>query len=96
MRQGLLGPSLFWKVVAVGVFGRGTLKKVLGKQPESLGRWVVGSNQFVQVINARPQTRKERKRSGMTKKARRELIVTEAVAATRAKHPHAEIVVKTK
>ena len=96
IRQGILGPSLLWKVVAAGVFGRSSLKKFFGKQPESLGTWKAGSNQFVSVINAKPMSKKERKRSGVTTKAMRDLIVAQAVADTRAKNPDAKIVVKKK
>ena len=59
--SGLLGPSTFWKVVAVGVFGQQTIKKVFGRNPEQLGTFSVGQNSFVNVISAKPMTSKERK-----------------------------------
>ena len=96
LRQGLLGPSLFWKIVAGWVYGKSTIKKFLGKQPDELGTWKVGSNDFVNVINAKPRTKKQRKASGLTKKAARKAIVAAAVADSRRKDPDAEIVVKTK
>lgn len=96
IRRGLLGPSLFWKVVAAWVFGKGTIKKFFGKQPEPLGTWKVGSNKFVNVINAKPQTKKQRKGSGVPKKVRKNAIVAAAVADARRKNPDAKIVVKTK
>ena len=96
IKQGLLGPSLFWKVMAGWVFGKKTIKKFLGKQPEKLGSWKVGSNQFLNVINAQPQSKKQAARSGMSKKVRRDLIVAQAVSDARSKHPDAKIVVKTK
>lgn len=94
IRQGLLGPSLFWKVVAAWVFGSSTIKKFFGKQPETLGKWKVGSNKFVNVINAKPTTKKERRRAGLTKKGMRDMIIAQAVADARAKRPDAKIKVK--
>jgi hypothetical protein len=35
MRKGLLGPSTFWKIVAVVVLGRGTLQRVFGRNPSA-------------------------------------------------------------
>ena len=92
LRQGVLGPSLFWKVVAAWVFGSRTIKKFFGKEPESLGTWKVGSNEFVSVINAKPMSKRQRKQAGLT----RDVIVTRAVAAARAKNPNRHISVRTK
>lgn len=96
IRQGLLGPSLFWKVIAAWVFGKTTIKKFFGKQPEKLGTWKVSSNGFVNVINAKPQTKKQRKAAGVTSKAAKAAIVAAAVADARRKNPDAKIVVKSK
>ncbi|MFN3254469.1 MAG: hypothetical protein ACE37B_02130 [Ilumatobacter sp.] len=73
---GVLGQSTFWKVVAVWVFGKGIIKKAVGKNPESLGTMRVGTNSFVNVINAAPMSKKDRKRQGITKQA----LVDRAVA----------------
>ena len=99
IRQGLLGPSLFWKVIAGWVFGKKTIKKFFGKQPEKLGTWKVGSDKFVNVISAKPPSRQQRKQSkaaGLTKKAAKSAIVAAAVADARRKNPDAKIVVKTR
>ncbi|MEP1125684.1 MAG: hypothetical protein ABJH68_17525 [Ilumatobacter sp.] len=96
LRKGVFGPSLFWKVIAGWVFGKSTIKKFFGKQPENLGTWKVGSNGFVNVINAKPPTKKQRKASGMTTKAARSAIIAAAVADARRKNPDAKIVVKSK
>lgn len=99
IRQGLLGPSLFWKVVAGWVFGKTTIKKFFGKNDEPLGTWKVGSNKFVNVINAAPPSRKQRKRSkaaGITSKAAKSAIIAAAVADAKRANPDAKIVVKTK
>lgn len=92
LRQGILGPSLLWKVVAAGVYGRKSIKKFFGKKPEPLGTWKVGSNKFVNVISAKPMKKKELKRSGLT----RGVLVAQAVADARAARPDAKIVVKKK
>lgn len=96
IRQGLLGPSLFWKVIAAWVFGKKSIKKFFGKQPEKLGTWKVGSNKFVNVINAEPMTEKQRKATGLTKSGTKSMIIAAAVADVRRKNPDAKIVVKTK
>jgi hypothetical protein len=92
LRQGLLGPSLFWKVVAGWVFGKSTLKKIFGKQPESLGSWNVGSNRAVNVISAKPLSKRKLRRTGIT----RSLIVARAIADARSAHPDKKIVVRSK
>ena len=66
MRLGILGPSSFWKVVAVFVFGRKTLKKFFGKTPDDLGTRTIGVGSFISVAVLTPLTRKERKRRGVT------------------------------
>ena len=74
--SGLLGPSTFWKVVAAWVFGSSTIKKFFGKQPEKLGTFKAKPNSFVNVINAKPMKKKDRKRAGITK----DVVVAQAVA----------------
>lgn len=87
---GLLGASKFWKVVAVWVFGKGTIKKFFGKTPQQLGKFKVGSNSFVNVINAKPMPKKELKRRGITKK----VLVDQAVSEVKAARPTKGIRVK--
>lgn len=96
IRQGLLGPSMFWKIIAGWVFGKTTIKKFFGKNDQPLGTWKVGSNKFVSVINAKPPSKKERKQMTTTTKERRAQIVAQAVADTKAANPDAKIVVKSK
>ena len=90
IRSGLLGPSYLWKAVAVWVFGKGTLKKFVGKQPESLGKFRVGTGGFVRVANTKPVSRKERKRLGLTK----DVLIAQAVADVEAARPGKGIRVK--
>ena len=65
--KGVLGPSTLWKVVAAFVFGRSTLKKVLSRQSESLGRHTIGAGSLITVAVTAPLSRRQAKRSGITK-----------------------------
>jgi hypothetical protein len=67
IRKGLLGPSTLWKVIAVVVLGRGTMKKLFGRQPELLGRRTIGVGSLITVAAAAPLSRRQAKRSGITK-----------------------------
>lgn len=96
IRRGFFGGNRAWQAVGVVMLITQDLRGAIRKKPEPLGRWKVPRNSFLNVITAEPQTKKQLKRAGTTKKQRRELIVSEAVAATRAKHPDAKIVVTTK
>ena len=82
MRRGVLGPSLVWKIVAVFVFGRSTMKSVFGKQPEHLGRVTLRRGQHVKVSTTAPATKLSRKQR------RRELrrLEDEALADVAAAH----------
>jgi hypothetical protein len=65
MRRGILGPSTMWKVVAVVVFGRSTLRRHLGKQPERLGTVKLRRGQHLRVSTFAPTTglsRRQRRR----------------------------------
>lgn len=88
--SGLLGPSTFWKGVAVFVFGQTTIKKFFGKTPEPLGTYKIGSDAYLNVINAKPMTAKERKRRGITK----DVLIARAVADVAAARPDTGIRVK--
>ena len=83
--SGLLGPSTFWKVVAVWVLGKDTIKRAVGKNPEALGTFSVATDNFVNVINAKPLTKKQQKQLGITKAT----IAAAAEAAVRQKRPDA-------
>jgi hypothetical protein len=66
--KGLLGDSVFWKIVAVALFLRGPLEGTFGRKPERLGRYGVGPGHSVRVSTSKPLTRKQRKATGITKK----------------------------
>jgi hypothetical protein len=69
MRKGLLGPSAFWKIVAVVVLGRGTLQRVFGRNPERLGVRTIRPGHVITVAAAMPLTRKQARRAGINKDA---------------------------
>jgi len=67
IRKGVLGPSTLWKIVAAVMFGRSTIKKMLGKQPESLGERTLGVGSVLAVATAVPLSRRQAKRAGVSK-----------------------------
>jgi hypothetical protein len=67
MRQGVFGPSLFWRSVAVYIIGRGLLRRTFGKQPDRLGRRRLAVGRSMSIAVYAPMTRKERKRTGTTR-----------------------------
>lgn len=67
--KGILGSSTLWKVVAVFIFGKGTLKKLFGRQPELLGSRTIGVGSVITVAAVAPLSRRQAKRSGVTRKS---------------------------
>ena len=67
--KGLLGPSVFWKIVAVALFLRGPIEGTFGRRSERLARFGVGPGHAVRVSTSKPLTRKQRKATGITKKS---------------------------
>ena len=65
--KGLLGPSVFWKVVAVALFLRGPVEGTFGRRSERLARYRVGPGHSVRVATTKPATRKQRRELGLTK-----------------------------
>jgi len=66
MRRGILGPSTFWRVVAIFVFGGKTIRKFFGRTPDTLGTRVIGVGSAISIAVFMPMTRRERKRRGIT------------------------------
>jgi hypothetical protein len=57
--DGVFGRSTVWKLVAVLVFGRSTLKKVFGKQPELIEvAKLEGPGHFMQIRTLPPSARR--------------------------------------
>ena len=57
--DGILGPSTLWKAVAVIVFGRTTLKKVFGRNPELIEvAKLEGPGHFMQIRTLPPSARR--------------------------------------
>jgi hypothetical protein len=61
IHRGILGSSPLWRVVAVVVFGRRFLKRILGKNAEDLGTEKLEAGQFVRIEAIAPPTRRERR-----------------------------------
>lgn len=60
--SGFLGPSTFWKVVGVFVFGKRTLARFFGRQPEVIDVSRLGPGRVLQLVTAEPVTRRRRRR----------------------------------
>lgn len=60
--SGLLGPSKFWKVVAVFIFGRQTLSKFFGKQTEVIDARSLGAGTRFHVETSKPLSRRQRRK----------------------------------
>ena len=67
--KGLLGQSDLWKVVAAVAFGRSAMKKVFDRQTESLGNYTIGVGSVITVATSAPLSRRQAKRSNITKKS---------------------------
>ncbi|MEM8620514.1 MAG: hypothetical protein AAGF73_12420 [Actinomycetota bacterium] len=66
MRQGVLGRSAFWRVVAVGYYGRRVMKRYTGRQPETLGVYSLGMGAFLTVASSKPIRRRAARRAGIS------------------------------
>ena len=62
MYTGFLGPSTFWKVVGVFVFGKRTLSRFFGRQPEVVDVSRLGPGRVMQLVTAQPITRRRRRK----------------------------------
>lgn len=59
MYSGLFGNSTFWKVAAVWLFGRSTLKKFFGRSTEVVQVTRFGPGHVMQIVTERPPSRRE-------------------------------------
>jgi len=67
MRRGLFGSSTLWTGVAVVVFGRNALKSLLGKQPERIDKVRLRMGEQLIIRTAKPLSRREQRRTGITR-----------------------------
>ena len=82
--RGLFGSSIFWKIVAGWVFGRTTLKKFFGKHPDDLGTERLKTGEFLTINTFVPLSRREQRRTGITKAVLRAQAEADVRAARRA------------
>jgi hypothetical protein len=61
IQRGILGSSPFWRAIALFVFGRRVLKRILGKNVEELGTEKLTAGQLVQIEAIAPPTRRGRR-----------------------------------
>lgn len=62
MYTGFLGNSTFWKIVGVFVFGKSSLKKFFGKNPEVIDVSSLGPGRVMELYTAKPVTRRRRRK----------------------------------
>ena len=60
--QGFMGPSTLWKVIGVVVFGKSSIKKFFGKNPEVIDVSSLGSGRVMHVTTSKPLSRRSRKK----------------------------------
>jgi hypothetical protein len=61
MYAGFMGPSRFWKIVGVVVYGKSTIKKFFGKQPEVIDTTKLGKGRYMQLSTSQPVNRRRSK-----------------------------------
>ena len=62
MYAGFLGPSTFWKVVGVFVFGQSSIRKFFGKNVEVVDISRLGPERFMNLTTAKPVTPRRRRK----------------------------------
>lgn len=60
--SGILGQSTMWKVIGVLVFGKRTITKFFGRNPEVIEVASLGSGRAMQVVTTKPVTRRRRRK----------------------------------
>jgi hypothetical protein len=71
LHRGILGPSRWWRAVAMVVFGRQLLKRFLGKSAEDLGTEKLVAGQRVEIEAIAPPGRHERRGVRGSRRTRR-------------------------
>ncbi len=67
LRNGLFGPSRLWRYIAFVIIFRNGLGRIFGKRPEPLLTRRIGFGQVMTVAASAPLSRKQAKRTGITK-----------------------------
>ena len=62
MYSGIFGQSKLWKVVAIWVFGKASIKKFFGKNVEVIDTSKLGTGRYMQLATAKPVTKRELKK----------------------------------
>ena len=61
LSRGVFGSDRFWRAVAVVIFGRRFLKRILGKNEDHLGTEKLTAGQLLQIEAIAPQSRRGRR-----------------------------------
>jgi hypothetical protein len=83
VRYGLRGGSLVWKWIAVFIYGSKATKSFFGKQPDEIATMRLGPNQFLSIVTSLPLSRKQQRRTGITRATLRRQAVADIEAMQR-------------
>jgi hypothetical protein len=77
------GRSLVWKGIAVFIYGSRTAKRFFGKHPEPIATMRLGPNQFLSIVTSLPLSRRQQRRTGITRATLRRQAVADIEAMQR-------------
>ena len=61
------GGGLVWRGIAFFIYGSRTAKRLFGKHPEPIATMGLGPNQILTILTAIPLSRRQRRRTGITR-----------------------------
>ena len=77
------GGGLVWRGIAVFIYGSRTAKRFFGKHPEQIATMRLGPNQFLSIVTSLPLSRKQQRRTGITRATLRRQAVADIEALQR-------------
>jgi hypothetical protein len=75
--------SVVWRGVAFIIYGSRTAKSFFGKHPEPIATMRLGPNQFLSIVTSLPLSRKQQRRTGITRATLRAQAVADIEAMQR-------------
>ncbi len=77
------GGGLLWRGLAVFIYGSRTAKRFFGKHPEPIATMRLGPNQFLSIVTSLPLSRRQQRRTGITRATLRRQAVADIEAMQR-------------
>lgn len=77
------GGSLVWRGIVVFIYGSRMAKSFFGKHPEPIATMRLGPNQFLSIVTSLPLSRKQQRRTGITRATLRAQAVADIEAMQR-------------